>query len=671
MTFLIPSIAIIAFVGFGLFHLTKFETTDEHFWKYDRIEKYYNGLNEGFQLGKWDKTRINDKPGVTNALINGITIPVLGFEPGKHNDIKNEKINSFYDKESGKYRDLYDMYHTQDTLTLNLMLRLPGLLFNALIILPLVFWLTLKLTKNKFLSALSSLLIGMNPIFIGISQIVNPDTFLWGFSTVGIFSYIVYLYHKKKKFIIIAGLATGFALLSKYTANLLFLLYPIVFTLYSFFRANRKIKINNLLSKEYFKKHLLSFISLTVIAFFVFSIFMPEVFIKHKHFLYGTLYSPTLAPIVDIFIDAFNLHDTIFYTKSKYKILWMFSFSLVIFLFLTVIFPFIALWIMQKVRKFSEWVLKGSVIIMFFIFTFSFTNAWFETPFFSLKNIKEESRSGGELVFVDFANDPSFLFWTKAITVQAQNLVFSLTPIVVFFILFLWIRVMQGKVIQKKLLPVIYLFSTVAPLIFFIGALKANIFVNIRYSIMLFPMFTFLGAMGVNEFLQLLFRRYQFSSSYKYYIKYLVILTIIIIQFFTLWNIKPYYFNYHSVLLPKKYVVTDSWGYGVYEAAMYINSLPNATSLVVWTDHRGACQFLNGNCIVSNELYLDETDIDYFIFSRRGMIIKRFKPISSSSYNIDSSKYYDDSGFLEKNTVFELNIGNRPENFIKVVKVEK
>jgi len=662
-------VSIFAFVSFGLFHLTKFETTDEHFWKYDRIEKYYNGLKEGFESGRWNKTRINDKPGVTNALISGITIPILGLEPSKHNDIEGEKNNRFYDEKKGKYRELYDMYHTENTEKINLALRLPGLLFNAFIILPIIFWLTLKIIKNKFLASINALLIGMNPIMIGVSQIVNPDTFLWGFSAIGLLSYIAYLYRDEKKFIIISGLATGFALLSKYSANLLFAFYPILFILLSFFE-NKKKGSNRELIKD-FKKFVFSFVSITFIAFIVFSLFMPEVLIERKHFLYGTLYSSTLAPLVDIFINVLNLREIIFYTESKYRTMLMFPFSLAVFILVFIFFPYIVLWLMQKIRKCSERILRGFIFVMLFIFAFSFVNAWFNTPFFSLENIKEESRESGRLVFPDFASDPSILFWTKALMAQAQNLIFSLSPIIVLFILFLWIQILRGKVFHKKFLPVIYLFSAIAPLIFFVGALVADIFVNIRYAIMLFPMFAFLGMVGIGEFVKVISRKYTVCKKHRKYIKYLVVTFIILTQVFTLWKIKPYYFNYHSILLPKNYVVTDSWGYGAYEAATYINSLPGASELVVWTDHRGACQFLVGKCIVSNELYLDETNVDYFIFSRRGMITKKFKSISSKPHNINPNKYYNDEEFIEKNTVFRLNIGDRPANFIKVVKVEK
>jgi len=665
--------AITIFLNFGLYHLAKFETTDEHFWKYDRIEKYYNGIKEGFKENNWKKTRLNDKPGVPVALISGITVP-FGFQPHQHEDLETENkyLHSKNQKSEGK--KLYDTYHTEDTEALNFKLRLPGLLFNAFVILALLFWLLLSLTKSPFLTSLGIIAIGTNPILIGISQIINPDAFLWGFSTVALLAFMNYLVHRKKKFLMVAGVATGFSLLSKYTANLLFLFYPIIFILYTY--LNEK-QTKTTLSipwkkslKQYYKNYAIPFGILTLLAVGVFALFMPEVIQVRKHFLYGTFYSPTLTPIVDLFIKNLNLRNIIFFSPTKYHTVLMFPASIFVFCFITIVLPFLTLQLTKKFRKATKYLLNGTLLLMISIFIFSFVNAWTNTPFFSLENIKEESRSHGELIFPSFADNSQPLFWYKALTVEAQNLVFSLTPIVVFFVLFLWVRVLQNKIYTKKFLPFIYFVSLAMPLTFFIGALLADIFVNIRYSLMLFPFFSILGAMGAYEMFLLLKEKTVFVKNNTSLIKYAFIFIFGLLHILAIWGIKPYYFNYHSILLPHKYVVTDSWGYGAYAASEFLNTLPNATELVIWTDRRSMCQFFVGHCIVSNEIYLEKTDVDYLIFSRRGMITKKFIPVGNNPHDITAERYYE-ADFIKKHTVFEEQIGNRPENFIKIIKVEK
>jgi len=665
-------IAITIFLSFGLYHLAKFETTDEHFWKYDRIEKYYNGVKGGFTNNNWKKTRLNDKPGVTVALIDGITVP-FGFQPHKHQDLKTEKKYLYFKDNTSSGKKLYDIYHTENTETMNFKLRFPGLLFNAFIILPLIFWLLLSLTKNYFISSVGIIAIGANPILIGISQIINPDAFLWGFTTVAILSFMTYLLRRKKKFLIIAGISTGFSLLSKYTANLLFIFYPIIFVLHAYFSQTQKGTVTNWkkLFKKYYHDYARPFIILTIIATAIFALFMPEVIQVRKHFLYGTFYSPALAPIVDVFIKTFKLHSTIFVSATKYKTNLMLPFSVFTFFIVTIVLPFLTIRLMNKFKITTKYILNTFLLLTISLFIFSFINAWTNTPFFSLDNLKEISRNSGKLTFPDFASDSQPIFLYKALNVQAQNLIFSLTPIIIFFVFFLWTRILGNKIYTKKLLPFIYLSSVFMPLIFFAGALMANIFVNIRYSLMLFPLFSILGAIGAYEFFLWIKHNKKITQVYLSKIKYFFIFTFILTGLLTLWNIKPYYFNYHSTLLPHKYVVTDSWGYGSYAAAEFLNSLPRPNEITIWTDHRGICQFFVGHCIVSNQIYLDAVDVDYLVFTRRGMLTRKFYPVGQNNpYNITRQKYYD-KDFIKKQTVFEEHIGNRPGNFIKVIKIKK
>ena len=68
-------LTVIVFASFGFYHLGKFETTDEHLWKYKRIGDYW----EGWREWKLEKTYINDKPGITVGIFSG-----LGLIPDAH-----------------------------------------------------------------------------------------------------------------------------------------------------------------------------------------------------------------------------------------------------------------------------------------------------------------------------------------------------------------------------------------------------------------------------------------------------------------------------------------------------------------------------------------------------------------------------------------------------------
>ncbi len=651
-------IAVTLFTGFGLYHLAQFETTDEHFWKYDRINKYYSGLHNGITHNDWHRTRINDKPGITVALIAGIG-KLYGPDPESHIDTEGENTHTFYDEKAHKQRPLYDMYHTDMTEKINFSLRLPVLLFNALIILPLVYYLLFALTRNHLITHTTTLCIGMSPILIGISQIINPDAFLWGTASVALLAFANALYNAHaKKFIMIAGIFTGLALLSKYTANLLFLFYPMLFVLYTVYVTH------DFTWKKDGVRYARTFLSVFALACALFVFFMPEVIETPRHFLYGTVYSPPLQPIVNAFLDVTHLKDTFYISPTKYKTVPIGISALIIFFCVTLVCPLLCARFLAQKKRFVTYVLNIGVGIMCAILIFSCINAWSGATFFSLDNLKENVRVSGELQFPAFASDPAPLFWAKAVTVQAQNFLFSLPPLLVITLCFLWTLLLTHKISHIRFLPLMYLFSLL-PLVFIVGGLAADVFVNVRYSIMLYVPYALLCGFAFYEITQISIMRRHCTKPLMLFCA-LIILTHAV----ALWTIKPFYFNYTSSLLPKKYVVTDSWGYGVYEAAQYLNTQDNAQEKVIWTDRRGICQFFVGKCIVSNELYLDHTPIDYFVFSRRGMITKPFRPISAHPHNITRERYYD-TNFIAEHSVFTHHIGDRPQNFITIVAVEK
>jgi hypothetical protein len=200
------------------------------------------------------------------------------------------------------------------------------------------------------------------------------------------------------------------------------------------------------------------------------------------------------------------------------------------------------------------------------------------------------------------------------------------------------------------------------PFIFFGGALMSNVFVNVRYSLMLYPVFMAISAIGVITLCD------KINWKFK---KPLFLAIILIPGLFTLFSIKPFYFNFTNSLLPHKYVVTDAWGYGFYEAAQYLNSLPNAKNTIVWVDRNGLCQFFTGKCITSREVYLDHTDVDYLLLTRRGSLIREPVPITKNPQKeaISFKKYYTPK-YLN-NPEWALNIDNRPGNFIKIIKVSQ
>jgi hypothetical protein len=640
-------IAISIFISSGLYHLAKFETIDEHFWKYDRIENYFKGIKEH----NLKKTRINDKPGITLALISGLGLP-FSPDPLKHKNTTQEQ--KFLRTKKGGHTTLYSIFKTDQTTKINTALRLPLLLFNGLIMLPLIFYL-LSIVFSKRIATLSIILIATNPILIGISQIINPDALLWSFSASAIFSFLALLRTKQRKFIILTGFLTGLALLSKYTANLLFIFYALLFIIKTI-----SSKINKISLKERYYFYSRSIFFLTVTSWLTFILFMPATLIKSKYFFYGTTASPVFAPILKVFLKMSHLNSLILPKTSAFYLL-----SLLFFILLFIILPPVFVFLFKKQKKIILFILKLFTSALLVLFLLSFLNAWTHTSLFSLDNLKETSRSGGKLTFEQLNNEAPLTFWLKAILIQAQNFIFSLQPLTIISLFLISFVILVNKKIPYRWF--IY-FTTLIPFVFFGGGLFSDIFVNVRYSLMLYPIFAVLTTLG------LLYIYDKFKINFekllgKKYILEKFIGIIFVIQLISVWNIKPFYFNYTNIFLPKDYLVTDSWGYGYYEAAQYLNTLPNAKNLIVWIDRKGLCQFFVGKCIRSNKIYIDYAIPDYLLISRRGSLIKH--PTSSSEKNshLDFTKYFQPP--LINQPAWQLNIDNRPQNFIKLIKVQE
>ena len=113
-------------------------------------------------------------------------------------------------------------------------------------------------------------------------------------------------------------------------------------------------------------------------------------------------------------------------------------------------------------------------------------------------------------------------------------------------------------------------------------------------------------------------------------------------------------------------LIHDAWGYGGYEAAQYLNSLPDAQQLTVWIDYYGVCEFFVGKCLSAYTFDPSIIQPDYYVLTRRGQIryisrADRWERLSG----LTAYKYYN------ANSEWLLAIDNRLGNFIKVVKVEK
>jgi hypothetical protein len=202
-------------------------------------------------------------------------------------------------------------------------------------------------------------------------------------------------------------------------------------------------------------------------------------------------------------------------------------------------------------------------------------------------------------------------------------------------------------------------------LIYYTASIFSDVSATIRYQIIIFPLAFILAGIGIYNFIQL-------SLVRKYLTRPVIYSVLILFSAYSLWSIKPFYFSYASDLLPPEYVLNlKDMGDGSYEAAEYLNHLPDAQNLSIWTDKRGVCSFFNGFCDGAINLTKKEATFDYFVVSD-GRETRTSKMTLSRFNRGDDQVRLDKLYTMEdKDLEWKLEIGGRPNNSVAIIKAEK
>ena len=608
------------FCGFGLFHIAQFETTDEHLWKYDRIPQYWQALTSA----EWEDTYINDKPGVTVALISGIGL-LLENEPTKDKVLDTTNPNG----------DLYEIYKPSEVLRLNYAFRLPVLFFSTLSLF-LFFYLAYHVFNSRWLALITTITIALNPIILGISQIINPDSFFWIGGGLASFSYIALLRKSQKKFLYTCIIFTGFALLSKYTAVTLFIFYALaLFAHIIYEKEDENIKKNTFIAKNTI---FIAIIFIASIALFI--LFIPAIFVEPKLLIKGISQFMSLKEALLMIFFIAILAVIMHIKKDLYPTVISF---------------------LQRKNVAITWIV--SILFLFVIF-FSLANVLTDQTMIPFDALKDRAYANEPKDFnfkPYYAEDTKLWKKTKLYFMESYPFIFSLTPITFLLIIYISLRSFSPKISPRSLqiyIPIASFF-----LIYFLLTVMARIVTNVRYSIVLYPLIALLVTVALYELHK------QFFHEKK---KFFMIISVILITTgsFTLYTLKPFYFSYASPLLPKKFSIHDSWGHGSYEAAQHLNSLENAADLVIWSNSKTVCAFFDGKCLRSRKIDLNEIEPDYFVISKRGEIKERNHfTFLNKPKNIKDSTYYFDN--LHTKSIWDIHINDRPDNYITIIPFEK
>lgn len=583
----------------GLHRITEFAAVDEPLWLEGRIGKYWNNIAEG----DWDSTDVSDKPGITVALASGAGL--FFKDPKDFDTLRYQPV------EPGRFSGLERFY---------LVFRFP-LLAVITLLLP-FFYFFLERLAGKPAALVSYGLIATSPILIGMSKIINPDSLLWVFVPLSLLSYLVFLKSGWYRYLVIAGIFFGFALLTKYVANILLIfLFALMFLEHLYHRGKNTVDC-----AAFIKKALTDLAFYLFFALSIFYVLLPAVWVEPKELIESTLLSEAFVKVAPLFILvlALLLGDQ-YFNRAR-----LVSFA------------------MEQVARFKlplGLLLSG---LFFGALLFCLGNVWsgmrlvdFITILQSPKNIADQS---------DFL---------AAYLTNFYPLTFGVAPLALLGLLAGAFLLFRKNFWENDRLRLSFYFILFILLYYFGGTIN-GVAAIVRYQIVLFPLAAIIAGIALSEMFSRAQARWHWSASFSPALPLLVLASGIFILGTT-----PHPLSYASSLLPGKYY-TDikDMGPGSYEIAQMLNALPSAEKLVIWTDKDGVCKFFLGVCrrAFSPEVLRGE-DYDYIVVSSArqnrtsGIILRR---LNTHPDYLPLHTYY-----LRDDPVFTVLINDRPSHYVK------
>jgi|GEM_PF-292836 len=591
-------------LGFGSYHIAEFAAVDEPLWSHGRIPKFWSNVADG----EFQKTMVSDKPGITVAIISGVALNWVNPMYYKNSHWEGENLGNYL-----------------DTRDLNFSLRFPLLLFNCLMLL--IFYFLIKKLSGETAALISLILIGLSPLLIGISIIINPDSLLWTFAPLSLIAYFVYLKNHENKYLYWCGIFLGFALLTKYVANILYVFFfGLIFLEYIL--NSRKYK--EMGPANYFKAVFADYFTLIFFSLATFFVFLPAAWVNAGRVLEGTILSKAFLSIWPVFLGiiALTLFDIVF-LKNK------------------IIAPLTDF--LSKYKSFLI-IAINSIFILLIISTLADT--YLGMRFYDLEAILASPKSS-----------KTFEGLAGMMLANFYSLIFGLTPLAFLAMSF---GSLSNIFPKKKAYGETTVWSTCIVLFiifYYLASTISGVSATVRYQIILYPLAMILSGIGIYQFINA-------KQIKKYIAPGLVYLIVFIFSLYSLNSIKPFYFSYASDLLPRNYVLNlKDMGDGSYEAAIYLNNLPDAEKLVAWTDKRGVCAFFVGTCRSGFD-FEDMEKIDYFVVSSgresRTSKMTAGKVIGGDKISEAVNKFYSENVYD-----YKLEIGGRPNNFVKIISGEK
>jgi hypothetical protein len=597
---IIIGLVIIFNLSFGFFHLSKNVAVDEALWTNQdgRIIEYWSNIAD---LELW-KTRVSDKPGITLTFLSGLGLPFLD-----ESDLAKKSTAVIPSPEK-----------------VNLAFRTPLLIFSALMLI--VFFFLLKKLFNRKTALIATIFIGLSPILLGISTIVNPDGLIWIFTPLSIISFLIFNKDKNNKYLYLTGIFLGLALLTKYISNLLYIYFLFLIYFNYFINPPKKPKKDSF--NLYLKENLKNYFIIVLTSIITFFVFLPEAWVDLTKLLESTLFSEAFQKIWPLFLSliAFIVLDT-YLLKSK-----------------------ITLKILNFLIKYKKIILNLILSLFLILILITLINTYLGMPLYNFEEILTSPKSSFK------AHD-----FLGMILANFYSLIFGIHPLALLGILALVFNPQTWR--SRKDMP--WHVPTIALIVFILTYYFASTINKVgattRYQIVIFPIAFILASVGLLNLIKFIKTKNPHVVRERREVWGLwpaVIALLIAASVYSLNFIKPFYFSYSSLLLPPQYISNlKTMGNGSYEASWFLNQLPDAEKITIWTDKRGVCTFFKGTCLDGEDYQNRLDEIDYFVISSDSE--SRTKKILKDP---KLQNLYD-----HPSPAFHLKIGGREGNFVKVI----
>lgn len=608
----LPTVLLLVFVTglffvFGLSRLTQYAAVDEPLWFDGRIAKYWKNVGER----DWQGTNISDKPGITIALAAGPGLWFKGTTDYRTTHYQGEVLSLKNNVES-----FYLAY------------RLP-LLIVITLFLPLFYFFLERLIGKRH-ALFGYVFIATSPILIGMSKIINPDSLLWLFTPLSLLAYLVFLRRGSFRYLIFSGIFLGLALLTKYVSNILFVFFLGLTFLEYLFRP----RILVIPFVEYLKKSLQHLALLTFSALATFYILFPAVWLKPYKLITGTLLSQAFEKIAPLFliIIAFVLIDQ-WVNKAR-----------------------ITSALIAMLEKARHGLAMLIALIFFGAALFTVLNAWLGMMPYNFTDLLTSPKT--------IAGKSDFIGIYLA---NFYPLLFGVTPLVFLMLLAAPLFFLKRNFSESVALRTSF-YLAIFILLYYLGTTVNNVAAIVRYQIILFPMAAIIAGITLEHILVTVHKKF-FVKELPTPVTVGVFIAIVgaVTLFFT-----PFPLSYASSFLPAKYHIDiKDMGAGSYEVAQYLNTLPDAENMLIWTDKDGVCKFFVGRCMGSlNYERLHEEGLDYIVVSA-GRKSRTTKMMSGhiaiqKPGLIRFDQYYD-----RTDPAFAIYINGRPTHYVKAFQFEE